>query len=138
MHADKPAVQRKGVDPGILDDEVLVVLLVALGLRAQPGAEVLHVIGNLGIIEQQILVAHFADDHAPDLIFIGLAERRVLRRAHVGQLAGDRRVVAGRDRIDGQPAGDQRYEDSAKPDGAGHSHSDYGQPVGFRYSASDA
>src|SRR5712672_1646101 len=95
IHADEAAVGREGIDLGGADDEILEVLVIIARLRRQPRAQVLDVIGQLGILQDQLLAAQFAHRHEPDLVLIGLAEYRILRRAHVRQLAGYRAGVAG-------------------------------------------
>ena len=63
-----------------------------LGSQAHP--QLLDVIGGLGVLEDQVLIAHFAHRHATDLVLVGLADHRVGGAPQVGQVRDAVRLAA--------------------------------------------
>ncbi len=99
---DEAARPRPGIDLGVAYDEIVELVLALLGMAGEPVAEFLDVFADLRILEDLAGVAHAADDHQADAVFVIQGNGRIRGAAQFRQflICGGviRHIEAGRPR----------------------------------------
>jgi hypothetical protein len=86
VYADEAAGQREGVDAVVPDHEEVEALRAIVGLAGQPETQRADVLGDFRVLQDLVLVAQPAHDHAPDLVLVLQRQRGLRRAADVGQI----------------------------------------------------
>ena len=102
VNTDVAAWQSKRVDRRVVDDEEVEFVVAVVGMRGEPVADGLHILRDLGIVDDNALAANFAHDRPAKTCFLGAREHRIGRAADIRQANFRRRRSRSQGCQDGQ------------------------------------
>ena len=115
----KPPGSANALIAGSLHDKEIEVAIAVVRQARQAKTERLHVLVDLRVLDHATRFAQVAHDHATDAVLVLEAQRRLRRRAHLGQLILDFRLdllgKEGRGRNERQARAERRQHSGQAP-----------------------